>query len=169
MTSAAVRLRIGRGEEAAHRPALGDAASARRAREPTASITARTSSMRCSSVGSSSSGTRSESPVPRLSKRISRENEASRRRKRANDGSLPEVLEVRDPAHDEDEVERAVADDLVGDVHVAAARVLRVSGTSNAGRGRRHACRGVEKPDERAHGDRAVTPGEARCQRRLAA
>ena len=38
-------------------------------------------------------------------------------------GLLPEVLEVRDPAHHEHEVERAVAHDLVGDVDVAAARV----------------------------------------------
>ena len=55
--------------------------------EPTASSTARTSSMRSSRVGSSSFDTRSESPVPRLSKRISRENEARRSRKCAIAGS----------------------------------------------------------------------------------
>ena len=44
--------------------------------DPTASMTARTSSMRCSSVGMAL--TRSESPVPRLSKRMSRANEAMR-------------------------------------------------------------------------------------------
>ena len=44
--------------------------------DPAASITARTSSMRSSSVGTSFTG--SDIPMPRLSKRISRENEASR-------------------------------------------------------------------------------------------
>jgi hypothetical protein len=43
-------------------------------REPAASITARTSSMRVSSVGAPSTG--SDIPVPRLSNLISRENEA---------------------------------------------------------------------------------------------
>ncbi len=54
--------------------------------DPTASRTARTSSIRCSSVGKLSFGTRSERPVPRLSKRIRRENDASRSRSRAMDG-----------------------------------------------------------------------------------
>ena len=43
--------------------------------------------MRASSEGSSSGGTRSDSPVPRLSKVIRRENEARRARKRASIGS----------------------------------------------------------------------------------
>jgi hypothetical protein len=51
--------------------------------DPTAFITARTSSIRCSSVGSSLSGTRAHIPVPRLSKRITREKEASRLRNAA--------------------------------------------------------------------------------------
>ena len=55
--------------------------------DPTVSITVRMSSIRCSSVGSSRSGTRSDIPVPRLSKRISREKEASRFRKRASGGT----------------------------------------------------------------------------------
>ena len=55
--------------------------------EPAASITARTASMRCSSVGSRSSGTGSDIPVPGLSKRMSREKDASRRRSRACVGS----------------------------------------------------------------------------------
>ena len=54
--------------------------------EPTASSTARTSSMRCSRVGSWSVGTRSESPVPRLSKVISRPTRPSREKKRTNSG-----------------------------------------------------------------------------------
>ena len=52
--------------------------------DPAASITARTSSTRCSSVGTSLTG--SDSPVPRLSKTISRENELIRSKKRANGG-----------------------------------------------------------------------------------
>ena len=43
--------------------------------EPTASMTARRSSIRASSVGAPE--TRSDIPVPRLSKRINRENSAS--------------------------------------------------------------------------------------------
>ena len=52
--------------------------------DPAASITARTSSTRCSSVGTDFTG--SDSPVPRLSKRISRANEAILSKKRANSG-----------------------------------------------------------------------------------
>lgn len=52
--------------------------------EPTASITTRTSSIRCSSVGISA--TRSDSPVPRLSKRIRREKDPSRWKNRAGSG-----------------------------------------------------------------------------------
>src|SRR6266545_5832225 len=52
--------------------------------EPTASITALTSSMRVSSVGAPL--TRSDMPVPRLSKRMSRQKEASRSRVGANEG-----------------------------------------------------------------------------------
>ena len=64
--------------------------------------------------------------MPRLSNRIRRENDA-RRLQEAREGRLvPEVVEVRDPAHDEDEIDRAVADHLVGDVDVAAARVVRL-------------------------------------------
>ena len=55
--------------------------------DPTASITARTSSMRSSSVGNPSVGTGSDRPVPRLSNRISRENEARRSRNLASPGS----------------------------------------------------------------------------------
>ena len=53
--------------------------------EPVASITARTSSMRTSRLGMSE--TRSERPVPRLSNRITRENEASRVKNRTSAGS----------------------------------------------------------------------------------
>src|SRR6185369_5318331 len=53
--------------------------------EPTASITARTSSIRSSSVGTPAM--RSDIPTPRLSKRINREKDAKRRRYRATEGS----------------------------------------------------------------------------------
>ena len=79
-------LGIRRGVEAGKRATLGMAAE-HRVSELTASRTARTSSIRCSRVGSSLTGTRSESPVPRLSKRIRREKDASRDRNRANRGS----------------------------------------------------------------------------------
>lgn len=52
--------------------------------EPAASITARTSSIRSSRVAASV--TRSDKPVPRLSNKINRENDASRRKNRANGG-----------------------------------------------------------------------------------
>jgi hypothetical protein len=54
--------------------------------EAAASITARKSSMRCSSVGSSATGTGSDSPVPGLSKVMTRLKAASRSMKRASPG-----------------------------------------------------------------------------------
>ena len=54
-----------------------------------------------------------------MSRRESREPGQKPRKRRLG----PELLEVRHPSHDKDDVERAVADDLVGDVDVAAARV----------------------------------------------
>ena len=89
--------------------------------EPAASITARTSSIRCSSVGASATG--SDSPDPRRSnvdhprERGERLEEARRRL------VLPDQLDVGDEAGDDDEVELALAEDLVGDVDVAAAGV----------------------------------------------
>ena len=53
--------------------------------EPAASMTARTSSMRVSNVGMPL--TRSDMPVPRLSKRMSRQNDESRRLKAAIPGT----------------------------------------------------------------------------------
>ena len=70
-------LGIRRGED--ETSAASECPSSAARSEPTASRTARTSSIRCSSVGSLSFGTRSESPVPRLSKRIRRENEPAAR------------------------------------------------------------------------------------------
>ncbi len=73
-------------------------------REPAASITARTSSIRVSSVGAPP--TRSDMPVPRLSNRISRPYDGEA----AVVGSAklrdrPLELDVRDEAGDEDEVD----------------------------------------------------------------
>ena len=72
--------------------------------DPTASITARTSSMRTSRLGMSA--TRSESPVPRLSNRIWRENELSRVSKRAK---FPINLDIRHPSRHKHEVSRSFA------------------------------------------------------------
>ena len=55
--------------------------------EAAASIAARRSSIRVSRLGSCDSGTRSDSPTPRLSNRIRRDDEANRLRKRACDGT----------------------------------------------------------------------------------
>lgn len=57
--------------------------------EPTASMTVKTSSMRSSSVATVFG--RSESPTPRLSKRITREKAASPRRNRAVPGSSQQI------------------------------------------------------------------------------
>ena len=62
--------------------------------------------------------------MPRLSNRIRRENDARRREEARERRLLPEVLEMRHPAHHEHQVERAVADHLIGDVDVAAPRVV---------------------------------------------
>ena len=86
--------------------------------DPTASMTARTSSMRCSSVGSSSIPTRSERPVSRLSKRIRRERRQGARGS-ARGKAPPADVEVGNPPQYIDEVERSIADDLIRDIDVA--------------------------------------------------
>lgn len=68
---------VRRREQRAHGAGFGMPNSTAR-RLPAASITARTSSMRCSSDGSRSTGTRSDRPVPPLSKWITRQNDPSR-------------------------------------------------------------------------------------------
>ncbi len=62
--------------KSAHISAPSETPSSATRSEPTASRTAVRSSIRCSRVVTSSEG--SESPVPALSKEITRENEASR-------------------------------------------------------------------------------------------
>src|SRR5215471_6616006 len=90
--------------------------------EPTASITARTSSMRSSRLAMP---VRSDSPVPPLV-----EHDEARERRQAPEvsglvGVLPLQLEVRDKGRHVDEVDRAVAEHLVGDVDLTATRVVR--------------------------------------------
>ena len=94
-------------------------------------MTARTSSIRASRSGTP--GGRSDMPVPRLSKRISRPIAASRSRKRAWRRLAPVHLEVREEAGHEDEVDRAVAGHLVGDAQVAAAGVADRRGRGGGG------------------------------------
>ena len=93
--------------------------------EPAASITARMSSI--ISSNEPSARIRSESPVPRRSNMIRRENDAIRSRKRLVRRPPLVLLEVRHVAGREDEVDRPVAEHLVGDVEVAALRVSRLA------------------------------------------
>ena len=65
-------------------------------------------------------------PVPRGSNRIRRLNDASLLEHPLFVGALPEQLEVAEPARDEEQIDRPVADDLIGDVHVTGLRVLRL-------------------------------------------
>ena len=67
--------------------------------EPTASSTARTSSIRCSSVGSCATGTGSDRPVPRLSKTISRAIEASRSTASGNETPSVFITKSKIPCH----------------------------------------------------------------------
>ena len=91
-------------------------------REPAAAITARTSSMRCSSVGSAP--TRSDRPVPRLSNRMTRENSDEPTEKTGEGRLGPEAIEMRHPPHHEHEIDGSAADDLIRDVDVTAVRVV---------------------------------------------
>ena len=74
--------------------------------------------MRSSSVVAP--GTRSDIPMPRLSKRISRVNSPRRSQYATEDGQLPADIQVRVGALRVDEIDRAVAHDSVRDVDVAA-------------------------------------------------
>src|SRR5262245_22456720 len=82
--------------------------------EPVASNTALTSSMRSSSVGIA---TRSERPVPRLSKRIRRKESQPPKEPRGT-RMLPVVFQMRDKPRHPEKVDRAIAKDLVGNVHL---------------------------------------------------
>src|SRR6266404_5431497 len=92
--------------------------------DPAASITARTSPTRSSTV---CSPTRSESPWPRLSKTMTRAKDVSLFEQVLVDGELPVELGVGKRSRDEDEIARPLAEDSVGDVDVAALRVFDVA------------------------------------------
>lgn len=74
---------VANGDELVDMTALGDGVNVAARSEPTAANTTLRSSMRCSRVGNRLIGTRSESPVPRLSNMISRLKDAGRFRYRA--------------------------------------------------------------------------------------
>ena len=67
--------------------------------------------------------TRSDSPIPRLSNRITRANDADRVHPASISRLLPHDPQMGEIALDEDQVQWSVADDGVGDVNVPAARV----------------------------------------------
>ena len=68
-------------------------------------------------------GMRDERPVPRWSNRITRPNEASRRWKRYSDGSESIEVDRDDRPGQHEQVDRAIAENLIGDVYVAASGV----------------------------------------------
>ena len=90
---------------------------------PSSAMTARMSSIRDSSVGTPT--TRSDMPLPRLSKRSRRPERGEPAQERRLRRDLPSQLHMEGQHGDEDQVERSLAHYLVGDVHIAAARVLR--------------------------------------------
>ena len=114
-------LGIRRGEQRAHRPALG-VPEERGALRPAASIRRDVVHPLLERRHVRPRGRRGRCRACRS--RIRRENDASRSKKRATAGSSQKISMFETPAGDEDEVARAVADDLVGDVDVAAACVL---------------------------------------------
>ena len=144
--------RMRRGEQAAHRAALGHAQQHGVPRSDRVERRA-TSSMRCSRVGRCVTG--SDSPVPRWSNRISRENEASRLKNRANDGSFQKYSRCDTHPITEDEIHRPAAADLVRDVDVARSLAYLDQVLARPPRARRSA------PDARpAAGDDCVTLGD---------
>ena len=92
--------------------------------ESTASMTARMSSILVSSVGTCRTG--SESPLPRLSKRSARAERGKPLDVVDEERHVPAGEQVGERSADEDEVGRALADDLVGDRDVAASGVADV-------------------------------------------
>src|SRR6266404_6173268 len=94
--------------------------------EPAASMTARTSSIHSSSVGSASSGTGSETPVPPL---VEAEQPTERGEAAQVTGErrlLPHHLDIVGPPRNEHQVQRTMPDDLIRDVAVLAGRVARL-------------------------------------------
>src|SRR5882724_9947118 len=89
---------------------------------PTASITARMSSARSSRVAIFTG--RSERPVPRLSKRMSRQNLLNRSKNSARLG-ISQSRSRCDIVPGHNDVERSVAGNLVGDANIFTAGVFR--------------------------------------------
>ena len=84
--------------------------------------------------GKASTAIGSDSPVPRLSKTMTRLNDASWFSRRARGGNVPHGIDVAEPLVDEDEVDRAVAEDLVGDVQLTDAGIARLWDRDRVGR-----------------------------------
>src|SRR5262245_5204069 len=87
--------------------------------EPAASMTVLTSSVHCSSVGTAASGTGSEMSDPLVEAEEPAERRQTVKEPRVR-RLLPHHVDVVRPRSDEHQVQRAVADDLIGDVAVLA-------------------------------------------------
>ena len=92
-------------------------------REPTASITARMSSIRSSIDGGLSTG--SDMPVPRLSNMIKPRERGQPAQKVGQPRFLPGHLHMRDEARHQDQVGGSLTNHLVGDADPTALRILR--------------------------------------------
>ena len=116
-------FRVGRGEKGAHRPAFGDPEERRlpgaRRVHHGAHVIHALLERRQVGIGD---------PVGHPGAPLVEENQARKRgqavQKAGDERILPLVLDVRDPAAHDDQVERRIAHDLVGDVHVATPGVL---------------------------------------------
>ncbi len=116
-------LRVGRREEDAHRRSLGEAVERSSSRadgvhDGTDVVHARLERGRAADAVGHAGAALVEADQPRERRQPLEERREARYR--------PVKLEMRDVAGDEDEIERAVARDLIGDVDVAAPRVLDV-------------------------------------------
>ena len=88
---------------------------------PTVSSTAVRSSIRCSRVRAPSIG--SESPVPGLSNEMTRANLGQPAQGALDRRMLDRGFEMRDEPRHDDEIDRALAEQRIGDVEPAALRV----------------------------------------------
>ena len=127
-----IRAPVRSGQVAAKGTLMGppsDSPSSAARREPAASITAWTSSMRSSSGAGAATGSESpratlvEQDQPRELRQLLKETRDPRIR--------PLKVQVRDEARHEHKVDRTVADDLIRDADLAAARVMCLGGSSH--------------------------------------
>ena len=91
--------------------------------EPTVSSTAGMSAMNSSRVGSDEVGIGSDRPVPRLSNMISRPNDGETLAELRERWDIPLRIEVAEPLVQQEDVGRALPDDLVREVEVAESGV----------------------------------------------